>query len=445
MAAPVDNGGGQLPRGGSAAELLPERGAAGAAGPGDAPPAGTAGSGGGAPGPAGGGGPAAWRVWGGRAAAFAQANFLPLCLALAVILGLAWPWLGQQVSAPEVSIDGNNYRVVPSILVLVIFLSSGLTLSTADIKKAAGEYIGAAYGIVSILFVTPLMGFAALAIPFVPQEYSYGLALFTVMPTTLTSAVTLVGSSGGNAALALLLTVSTNLLGIVTVPFMLQAILSSSAAKVAIDAANLLIKLCITILAPLVLGKLVRDLVRPVEAAMKVHKKKMSMLNNGCLATVVWLTISRSASAIVSQSAGSIFSILAAGVALHVAYLAFNGTALWLLRKVPCARLNWPEHMAVWVCTSEKTLPIAITVLSFLPEEQVGRHGLVAIPCIVSHLAQIFMDSFICGQWAQGRWRLGLEKPFKSPSEYAHRQGSAGGTELAGAAEQAAGASGTSV
>merc|ERR1712147_503131 len=53
-------------------------------------------------------------------------------------------------------------------------------------------------------------------------------------------------------------------------------------------------------------------------------------------------------------------------------------------------RLNWPEHMAVWVCTSEKTLPIAITVLSFLPEEQVGRHGLVAIPCIVSHLAQIF-------------------------------------------------------
>ena len=154
--------------------------------------------------------------------------------------------MGQQVSAPEVSIDGNNYRVVPSILVLVIFLSSGLTLSTADIKKAAGEYIGAAYGIVSILFVTPLRGFAALAIPFVPQEYSYGLALFTVMPTTLTSAVTLVGSSGGNAALALLLTVSTNLLGIVTVPFMLQAILSSSAAKVAIDAANLLIKLCIT-------------------------------------------------------------------------------------------------------------------------------------------------------------------------------------------------------
>ena len=390
-----------------------------------------------------GGRPAGWRGWGAWAAAFAQANFLPLCLALAVILGLAWPWLGQQVSAPEVSIDGNKYRVVPSILVLVIFLSSGLTLSTADIKKAAGEYIGAAYGIISILFVTPMMGFAALAIPFMPPEFSYGLALFAAMPTTLTSAVTLVGSSGGNAALALLLTVSTNLLGIVTVPFMLQVILSSSAANVEIDAKNLLVKLCITILAPLVLGKVVRDLVRPVEAAMKVHKKKMSMLNNGCLATVVWLTISRSAAAIVSQSAGSIFSILGAGVALHVVYLVFNGTMLWLLRKVPLARLNWPEHMAVWLCTSEKTLPIAITVLSFLPEDKVGRHGLVAIPCIVSHLAQIFMDSFICGQWAQGRWRLGLEKPFQAPSEY--RMRSAGGTELAGAAERAAGAAGTSV
>ena len=379
-------------------------------GPGEVP-GGSEGGGGGGRGGAGGrsGGMA---VWGARATAFVQANFLPLCLALAVILGLAWPWLGQQVSAPTVSIDGNSYRIVPSVLVLIIFLSSGLTLSTADIKKAAGEWIGAAYGILSILFVTPLLGFVALAIPFVPPEYSYGLALFTVMPTTLTSAVTLVGSSGGNAALALLLTVSTNLLGIITVPFMLQAILSSSAAKIKIDAENLLIKLCITILAPLVLGKLVRDLIRPVEATMKVHKKKMSMLNNGCLAGVVWLTISRSAGAILSQTPGSIFSILAAGICVHIVFLTFNGTALWLLRRVPKVRLNWPEHMAVWVCTSEKTLPIAITVLSFLPEEQVGRHGLVAIPCIVSHLAQIFMDSFICSQWAQGRWRLGLEKPF---------------------------------
>ena len=108
---------------------------------------------------------------------------------------------------------------------------------------------------------------------------------------------------------------------------------------------------------------------------MKVHKKKMSMLNNGCLAGVVWLTISRSAGAILSQTPGSIFSILAAGICVHIVFLTFNGTALWLLRRVPKVRLNWPEHMAVWVCTSEKTLPIAITVLSFLPEEQVGRHG----------------------------------------------------------------------
>ena len=43
---------------------------------------------------------------------------------------------------------------------------------------------------------------------------------------------------------------------------------------------------------------------------------------------------------------------------------------------------------------SQKTLPMAMTVLSFFPPS-LGEPGLIALPCIVSHLLQIFADAFL--------------------------------------------------
>ena len=81
-----------------------------------------------------------------------------------------------------------------------------------------------------------------------------GLALFAVVPTTLGVGVALVTASKGNQALALLLTVGTNLLGILTVPFMLRAVLSGS-GNVSVQPADLVIKLLYTVLVPTIVGK----------------------------------------------------------------------------------------------------------------------------------------------------------------------------------------------
>ena len=42
----------------------------------------------------------------------------------------------------------------------------------------------------------------------------------------------------------------------------------------------------------------------------------------------------------------------------------------------------------------QKTLPMAMTVLSLFPPE-LGEGGLIAIPCILSHLTQLFADAFL--------------------------------------------------
>lgn len=63
---------------------------------------------------------------------------------------------------------------------------------------------------------------------------------------------------GGNTALALLLTVGSNLLGIFTMPFMLAAVLGAGSGAVQIAPAPLLRSLVKTILTPLLLGAAAR-------------------------------------------------------------------------------------------------------------------------------------------------------------------------------------------
>lgn len=95
----------------------------------------------------------------------------------------------------------------------------------------------------------------------------------------------------GNAALALLLCVGSNTIGIATIPFFLQAMLSSS-TDVSLDAVDLLIKLVIGILVPLTIGKLLLN-IPAIQRFTKNQKTVLKLLNNGSLIMVLWQSISR--------------------------------------------------------------------------------------------------------------------------------------------------------
>ena len=94
----------------------------------------------------------------------------------------------------------------------MVFLISGLTLNLSDVAAAAREWRSTLVGLLAILGATPCIAFGALRLPLHPREFAVGLAIFCVVPTTLGVGVALTAASNGNQALALTLTVSTNLL-----------------------------------------------------------------------------------------------------------------------------------------------------------------------------------------------------------------------------------------
>ena len=102
-----------------------------------------------------------------------------------------------------------------------------------------------------------------------------------------------------------MLTVGTNLLGIVTMPFMLGLVLNG--ANVSLDALDLLFPLGLTIFLPLAVGKVFRDSVAAVPLFMRANKVLMGIVNNGSLAFVVFQVASRSADSITGVPADRYF------------------------------------------------------------------------------------------------------------------------------------------
>lgn len=202
------------------------------------------------------------------------AYHLPIALAFVVIFGFLVPWPGEEVGKAPVS----------TICVVVIFFLSGVKLKTDEVKAAAQAWKALIFGLLSILVITPLLGFALIEIPFDTNEFAIGLALFAAMPTTISSGVVLTQEAKGNVALSLGLTVATNLLATVTVPFVLQLFFTGSDAS--IDAVNLLVKLLLTILLPLIVGKVLRELSGHVRRFIAAHKLALKLASSGFLVLI---------------------------------------------------------------------------------------------------------------------------------------------------------------
>lgn len=61
-------------------------------------------------------------------------------------------------------------------------------------------------------------------------------------------------------------------------------------------------------------------------------------------------------------------------------------------------KLKRREFKAVVLMSSQKTLPVSVIVIGYLGN--LGRMGVMTIPCIVAYMSQLFIDSYIASRWA---------------------------------------------
>lgn len=327
--------------------------------------------------------------------AFLLKHFLVIGLLTAVVFALAIPWPGRAINSVKIG----DFRVFQTIEIILIFLITGLTLRTKEIQDALRAWFPYLVGASSILFITPCAAFVMTELPFQPPSYSYGLAIFALMPTTIASGITLVSTAQGNAALAVMLTVTTNILAVFLIPFTVQLAINNT-ENIDLDPVSLLIKLIVTILVPIIIGKTLSSVFSKIAVFVGKHKKALGMINNGALILIVWQTLSSAQSNIVNTPFGTLVLVAIAAILLHVVYLIVN----YIFVKLLC--MPYKEGTAVLIMASEKTLPMAVTVIAYLPAS-LGASGELTVPCVIAHISQVLMDAALAQR--MGRKALARE------------------------------------
>lgn len=303
---------------------------------------------------------------------------LPIGLIIMVAFGLLVP-------APGTWIGANTE--LSTACVVIIFFFSGVTLQTGEIFQALKDWTGIIAGVLLILGVTPLIGFLIHLIPLDSVAMLNGLALFFAMPTTISSGVVLTGQAKGSKAMALFFSVSTNILAVFTCPAYLSVLLrSDSASGGSIDVVSILWKLSLTVCLPLLVGKLLQ-MAPHVTETVSGWKPQIKLASSFFLVLIPWMKVSEAFPELAVLSGETVVAVIGIGTGAHLILLGLCGTVSLLL---PISNAN---RKAIIISGSQKTIAIAAAFLALLPASM--NPGVMVIPAIISHFAQIVVDAFV--------------------------------------------------
>ncbi|PNG89511.1 hypothetical protein TSOC_015367, partial [Tetrabaena socialis] len=82
-----------------------------------------------------------------------------------------------------------------------------------------------------------------------------------------------------------------------------------------------------------------------------------------------------------------VFAMMGLAVGMHLAYLMVNYLVVWHVLRPPLR-----EAIAVLVMASQKSAPVAVTVIAYL-ETDPAQQGLLSLPAVVGQLFQIFIGA----------------------------------------------------
>ena len=301
--------------------------------------------------------------------------FLPVGLLLALAAAMLEPAPGKVL---------HDVGIVPW-MVVTIFLVNGYQMDLTKLPRAARVLRASIVGVVISLLISPLIGLAVVTALSVPADIALGLVVMATVPPTLTAGIVMTRAAGGNAPKAMFLTILLNLVGVFTIPFMLQLTLGS-AGLVSISPLPMFKQLVLLVLVPFVAGAALQSFVLASSSRWLLR-----FLPSACVITTVWVSASASSELLMGLDLGSLLLVLVGAFGIHGSLLLL----CWISRYI--YRPEHGEWLALLFTASQKTLPIAVGVLALLDQAV----GVAIVACIIFHFMQLRIDSIIASRMAR--------------------------------------------
>ena len=276
--------------------------------------------------------------------------------------------------------------------IFLLFFLHGLRLPRAEVAKAAKSWRvqGATLGFSFV--VMPLAGWAVaqLAAPALPAALVAGIIYLAVLPSTVQSAISYASLGGGNVATSVVGAALSNLTGIVLTPA-LVALLIGGAAGVSLDG-GVVMKIATMLLLPFALGQGAQHW---LGAWAQGQKALLSLFDRGVILLAVYIAF---AGAVSSGALGALDAkILAILCALLLVLLAFAFAGAWGLGSV--LGLARVDRISLLFAGAHKSIATGAPMAAILFGVDAG---LVILPAILYHMAQLLVSAPIAGRLAKG-------------------------------------------
>ena len=214
-----------------------------------------------------------------------------------------------------------------------------------------------------------------------PADVALGFLFLGVLPSTVQSATSYCAIAKGNVAASVVASALINLVGVFLSPLLFALLARAAGVEITSET---IIKLAAILVLPFVLGQLFQRWLRPW---VFKHKDLTGWIDRGAIALAVY--VSFSAAIIVgmwSRVSGLEFVWLAAALLFWLG-LAFGGT--WLLGGLMGFARG--DRKTLLFSGAQKSVAIGapLAAIIFAPE----RAGLVILPLIFYHLAQLFLSA----------------------------------------------------
>ncbi|MEL6549060.1 MAG: bile acid:sodium symporter [Pseudomonadota bacterium] len=252
------------------------------------------------------------------------------------------------------------------IMVGVIMLGLGASLTPRDFLLALKRPQGLLIGVASQYGIMPLLGYLFVTFLVVPESIALGILLMACMPGGTTSNV-FTYFSKGNLALSLLMTVTSTATGIILIPIIL--VVYAAAADIEIPREDIISVLAV-LLVPVALGMTIRKLNANVGAVMEFCG---SLLGAFFIIFIAATWIPQNWQFLLGTSAAT----YTAAIGLGVVGITLGYVFATVLRLHP----RNARTVALETGIQNGPLAIAIVVFAFPPEEQ---QAIMAVPALYS-------------------------------------------------------------
>ena len=235
-------------------------------------------------------------------------------------------------------------------------------------------------------------------------DFQIGLIVAGCVPCTLASAAVWTRKAQGDDAVALLVTMTTNLLCFLITPMWLVAMTGRS---VQLDSIELMWKLARVVLIPTLLGQLLR-ISPPVAAFATRWKPAIGVVGQSIILLILLIGASRVGLKVRQLDGGLVWldfaRVVLSCLAVHVGALALG---VYSARALGFAL---PQQAAVAFASSQKTLPIGL-LLTTSPAYFGGEYPMSILPMVVYHVTQLVIDTFVAQRFARRAESAKAESP----------------------------------